>query len=351
MVKLKAYNHLNRKYYFFIYAIIIGTIGCGKDETIKRFKLTDFEPINVSDQIIDFETDQLIAIPVLTIMDDLLIVKDGSGLSNNFIHLFEKNTLKHLNSVGLLGEGPGEFMNSGQITVGYNPNEFWLAENSKMKMFKFDKDSALVDKNYKPSISKPMGNDFFLSRFQFMSDSLAIGAGIEVLSTNTFRVRLGIWNLNQGSTSKFGYEHPKLTNERTNAFFSYSKAHQMFALAYSSHDIMSILSLDGGLKFNIIGEKEFDNDNRRIGFFDRVHIDSNQIIALYLSDERFVIKDGAAPRGKGATKLLFFDLEGNLQKIIETGHEIYNFAVDEENNRVFCYFIDREIPIGYFKYK
>lgn len=330
--------------------LIISLFSCTQEETTKRFKITDVDPIDVSDNIIDFETEQLISRPYFTLLDNHLIIQDASGLTNKFIHIFNKNTLEYLTSIGDIGEGPGEFMNSGKIAIGQKENEFWMPDHSKLKVFRFDLDSAILDSEYKPTLSLPMKNDFFLTRFQFISDSIAIGSGVEVLSPSTFRNSLGIWNIKKDSVSKFGYEHPSLVGERTNAFFSYSKKHQMLALAYSTHDILSVFDLDGNIKFNIIGEREFDNEKRSLNFFNQVIFAEDQIVTTYLGDFGTVMDEGASPRGRGPSKFLFFNLEGNLKKVIETNHEVYDFTVDKENRRIFCYFIDREIPIGYFQY-
>lgn len=330
--------------------LIISLFSCTQEETTKRFKISDVEPIEINNEIINFETEQLITRPYFSLLENHLIIQDVSRLTNKFIHIFNKNSLEYLTSIGDIGEGPREFMNSGKIAIGQKANEFWVPDHSKLQVFKIDLDSAILDSEYKPNFSIPMKNDFFLTRFQFISDSIAIGSGLEVLSPSTFRNSLGIWNIKNDSVGKFGYEHPNLVGERTNAFFSYSKKHQMLALAYSTHDILSVFDMNGNIKFNIIGEREFDNERRSLKFFDQVIFAENQIVTTYLGDSGTVLDEGAAPRGRGPSKFLFFDLEGNLKKVIETNHEVYDFTVDEENQRIFCYFIDREIPIGYFHY-
>jgi len=335
---------------FLYFFLLMTLISCSSEEPVKRFKITDVEALDISRVIIDLETEQLIPRPFLTIMEDHLIIMDASGLTDKFIHIFDKSTLEYLASLGDIGEGPGEFINPGQIAISHKPNEFWIPDHSKLKVFRFDLDSALLANDYKPAFSIPMKNDFFLTRFQIISDSIAVGSGLEVLSPSTFRNSLGIWNIQTGAVRKFGYEHPKLIGERTNAFFSYSKKHQMLALAYSTHDILSIFDMDGDIKFNIIGEKEFENDKRKLDFFKKVFLVDKHIIATYLGESNIVMDENRGPRGKGASKFLFFDLEGNLKKVLETKHEIFDFAVDEDNKRIICYFIDREIPIGYFYY-
>jgi hypothetical protein len=125
--------------------LIISLISCTQKETTKRFKISDVEPINVSDKIIDFETEQLIPRPYFTQLENHLIIQDVSRLTNKFIHIFNKNNLEYLNSIGDIGEGPGEFMNSGKIAIGQRANEFWVPDHSKLQVFKIDLDSAILD--------------------------------------------------------------------------------------------------------------------------------------------------------------------------------------------------------------
>ncbi|MCH7408915.1 hypothetical protein MM239_05880 [Belliella sp. DSM 111904] len=99
--------------------------------------------------------------------------------------------------------------------------------------------------------------------------------------------------------------------------------------------ILSVFDMYGSIKLKILAEREFNNDKRKIVFFNRVKIKSDQIITTYLGEEKFVFKEGSSPRGKEATKFLFFDFYGNFIKVIEAKHEIYDFTIDEENKPVF----------------
>ena len=330
---------------YFLFVLIL--FGC-QDKTIKNFKVSSEEVIDVSSKITDLETEQIIANPLLTISGDFLVVTDANASFEKGIHLFDKNTLAYLGSTGIMGEGPGQISRYGEVAVTPNGKEFWMPDFEKLKLFKFDIDSVLMDDEYLPTVSKPFAYDFFLSRMKFISDSVALGTGLEVLSPSTFRTSLGRWNINAGTIEKFGDEHPQLINERTNAFFDYSYKHNLMALAHINHDILAIYNADGSIKFHLLGEKEFENDNRKLKFFGEVHIGDEWIVTSYLGSEGFILEENQQPKSVGKSKLLLFDLEGNLSKVIETGSEIRYFAVDDENKRVLCYFLDREVPLGYF---
>ncbi len=325
-------------------------IGC-KNDPSKKFTMDETLLVDVSAEIIDLDTEQLLSSPILTTSGRFLIITDMKSNDQKGIHIYDKRSLQYLASTGIQGEGPGEITRYGEIGVTPKENEFWVPDLAKVKIFKFNMDSVFLDKNYLPGISKPFSYDFFLSRFKFISEDRAIGTGVEVLTPNTFRTSLGSWNLTSGEVIKIGYEHPKLKNERTNAYYDYSFQHNIMALSYVNHDIITVFDNQGDIKFNILGPNEFDNQNRKLEFFGQIHIGNQYIFTRYLGDKGVVLDDNLTHKSVQASKFLMFDLEGNLFKILETGHEIRYFAVDEEGKRIFSYFMDRENPIGYFYYE
>lgn len=127
--------------------------------------------------------------------------------------------------------------------------------------------------------------------------------------------------------------------------------HEIMALAYTNYDILSVFDKNGDIKFNVLGEMEFESEDPNFKFFNQVRITDEYIIASYLGDSGIKLDDNKRPKGVQPGKLLFFNLAGKLEKVIDTGHQIMTFAVDEDNSRVFCYFTDREVPIGYINYE
>ncbi|AFL82846.1 hypothetical protein Belba_0177 [Belliella baltica DSM 15883] len=342
---------MKQYYYKLIYFILLVLqISCQEKDPTKRFKISEAEMIDVSNKIIDLEIEQIIKRPHLEIQDDYLIVTDLSSLTDRGILLFNKNSLEFVSRTGILGEGPGEITRYGLLANSNKTNEFWMPDFSKLRIFNFKIDSAILDLDYKPSVSLPFNNENFLTRFEVISDSMAVGVALEVLDVNSARVRLGRYNLNTGKTSFFGYEHPKLKGQKTRGFFDYSHKNKMMALSYAFHDLITVFDQNGHLKFNILGEKEFDNENGKLGFFSQIKITQNYIIAAYRNKPRFRIDENKRPISNGSEILLFFNLDGELIKIYNVGFEIDYFSVDETNARIFISFLDRETPIGYFQY-
>ncbi len=341
-----------KQYYYKLtcFILLVTQLGCEEKDQTKRFKISEAERIDVSNEIIDFEIEQIIKRSHLTIQGDYLIVTDLSSLTDKGILLFNKNSLEYITRTGILGEGPGEISRYGLPGTSYIGNEFWMPDFSKLRLFNFKIDSIILDSNYKPSVSLPFNNENFLTQFEVISDSIAVGAALEVLDFNSARIKLGKYNLNTAETSFSGYEHPKLKDQKTRAFFDYSYDNKFMALSYAFHDLITVFDQNGQLKFNIMGEKEFDNENGKLGFFSQVNISQNFIIAAYRNKPRFRFDENKMPISNGSETLLLFNLDGDLVKVFDVGYEIDYFTVDESNKRILISFLDREIPIGYFQF-
>ncbi|MCH7399044.1 TolB-like 6-bladed beta-propeller domain-containing protein [Belliella sp. DSM 107340] len=323
-------------------------ISCEQDSFDRPFTIDKVE--NISTKIQDFDTEPLITYGGLSILGEYLIVMDMLSTAEKAIHIYNKNNFEYISSTGFLGEGPGEITRIGEFTQSYHSDRFWIPDFAKLKLFQFNLDSLLLDDKYKPSVSFPFGKGEFLSRLKFVDEQLAYGSWVEVLRPGEFRTSLGKWDLETGNIEKFGEEHPNLVGERTNAYFDYSYHHNIMVLSYTNYDILSVFDNHGKIKMNLIGEKKFDNENRKLKFFGQTTITDKYIITSYLGDYGFLLDKNQRPKGIQPNKLLFFSLEGELLKTLDTEHQIMTFTVDEENNRIFCFFSDREIPLGYFHY-
>jgi hypothetical protein len=334
---------------FILFPLILFLISACSPSSDKHFKLSKSKEIQV--EITDFPTDILMGAAFINFLGDYLIFTDFLDSPDKGIHIYHKNTLAYLGSTGEKGEGPGEITRYGEIFTTPNPNEFWMPDFAKLKAFKFHIDSVLMDEHYLPSITRDFRNDLFLIRAKFISDTVAIGACLEALSPSTFRTTLGEWNISKNTMEKFGYDHPELVDKRTNAFFDYSALDNTIVFAHNRHDVLSVLNNKGELKFNIFGENNVKEEEGKKSFFGRVNITKDYIFVEYLGDFGMKWDENRNPKSVQFSKILVFNKEGSLVSYFDTQHEIRTFSVDEENKRIFCNFLDREIPIGYFSYE
>ena len=324
-------------------------IGCkGNNEgKIEKFQKHRDNIINIEDKIIDIKTKILFGKSSLYIINDILIVSEIQP-TNKGIHLFNKNTFKYITSTGIIGKGPGEIARPGRIGIDHKNKVFWVQDHGKMIMWKFPIDSILNKKNYKPTKKIDLHNDLFIERFGFLNDSIALGKAVRVLSNSSFDMVMAKLNLNSNVTEKYGYEHPMTIGKKSNSKFKLSLENNIYVNCYSDCDLMTICDLEGNLKYNVYGPGWLNNKDNKKNYFSDVNLINNHIIASYLGDIAIIFDKYKRPRGNRPTKFLIFNLNGNYEKTIETGHEIQLFCVDEENNRVIVYIDGRENPLGYF---
>jgi len=334
-----------------IYACLLTLfiIGCknNNEEKTEKFQMHRNKIINVEDKIIDIKTEVLFGNSQLHIIDDILLVVDMKS-SDKGIHLFNKNTFKYLVSTGTLGKGPGEIVRYGIIASDSKDKAFWVSDYAKLAMWKFYIDSVLNNEMYKPTKELDLNNYFFLGRYDFLNDSIALGKAIDVINNNSYVEVMVKFNLNSNKTEKFGYKHPEAVGKKSRSYFKLSVENNIYVNCHSYSDLMTICDLQGNLKYNVYGPGWLNNKDNKKSYYFGVCLTSNNIIAAYIGDVGIIFDEYQRPRGNLPSKLLVFDMHGNYKETIETGYKFNFFCVDEENKRVIAYFEDRDNPLGYF---
>lgn len=146
--------------------------------------------------------------------------------------------------------------------------------------------------------------------------------------------------MSTGEIKPMGYTvNPNIKKKRTT--FNISMEHSIYVECYGRHDLMTICSLDGNLKYNIYGPN-WDTETHGISHYGPVLFCNNRIVALYSGDKRFT-KEGRASK---PTKFIIFDLEGNYLKTLETGYQIVDFCYDKDNHRIIMS-MDDDIQFAY----
>ncbi|HTO17146.1 MAG TPA: hypothetical protein VLZ83_15375 [Edaphocola sp.] len=155
-------------------------------------------------------------------------------------------------------------------------------------------------------------------------------------------------NINTNKIERFGYEHPKTKGKLSNSSFKLLPRNSIFVNAFAFCDLLTICDVQGTLKYNIYGPNWEHKHEKRQSYFGKVDFFGNQIIAAYIGDDAFVYDKYEKLRSNAPSKFLLFDITGNHIKTIETEYSFFNFCIDQENERVICYFNDRDTPLGYF---
>jgi hypothetical protein len=272
----------------------------------------------------------------LYLLDKYLIVEDPRSWDEQ-IHLFDKNTFLYLRSTAPLGQGPHEITNIGHVGVNEMSKEFYVADNSKYKIFRYSIDSLLSNEHYIPTIKTNLRTDQIPSWYKYINDTLSICEIILPTSVSTFQVAVGKWNMISGEITFMEYTNPEIKRKRV--ALAVSPEHYIYVECYRHNDLMTICTLDGHLKYNIYGPHWNNANSNRMLYFGDVQFCKDKIVAVYANKANF--SDDSL-----ATQLLVFDLTGNYIKTLDVGYRIIHTCYDADNDRLLFAF-DDEIQFGY----
>jgi len=105
---------------------------------------------------------------------------------------------------------------------------------------------------------------------------------------------------------------------------------------------MTILDIDGNLKYNIYGQKINNATTNHLGFYSKVVFYNDKILALFANGkDRYSNKESEYP-----TQFLIFNTKGDYIKTLETEYAIIDFCYDEDNNRLIMH-LDEDIQFAY----
>ena len=338
-----------------VFVIVLSTIllGCNDNNSnTEKYQMNrDYNIIDVSDKITDLPN----MLPVrfctnIKIINNLLIIMDSKA-THKGIHIYNKNSFKHLATTGYIGKGPGEIVNYGNIVPLKNENAFLLPDYGKLVITKFYIDSILNDSTYKPIQIQNFAKFNFCTEYESINDTIFLGMIVNILKNRTFRKCMAKYNIITNKMEQFGYHHPiSESNDRKKTYFRFKifPKNNIYVRCYSRSDLITICDLDGNLKYNIYGPGWKNNKNNRKDFFThKVEAYNKYIITSYLGKNGITFDENKRPHGVLPTKFLVFDFEGNYIKTIETNHHIANWGVDEDNKRIIAYFDDIDVEFGY----
>lgn len=275
------------------------------------------------------------------LIDNYLIIADHHS-EDKLIHLFDKQTFKYITSTANRGLGPNEITNMGRIAIDNQNRIFFVSDNGKQKIFGFELDSVLTNESYIPKEKARTDKDQFPRSYQYVNDTLSIGVIIEPINNGDYRPVIAKWNMNNGEIKKMKYSHPEIEKKRIS--FAISIEDSIYVECYWHHDLMTICTLDGDLKYNIYGPKWNNRKTNRISFYSDVVFAENKIIALYYDGEDTFANNGT--KANYPNKIIVFDLEGNYLKTLDIGYNMRSFCFDKKHNRLIM-FLNDEIQFAY----
>jgi len=334
---------MSKLIYLLSIALFCGS--CSKPETEKyQYKRNNI--ISVKKKLVEIKIDSVLLSSASTpyVIDNYLLIADYKSY-DYLIHIFDKNTFHFQTGIAYWGQGPGEIANMGDISINYTQHKVNVTDFGKQAIFSFDLDSALADPSYMPIEKLKIIEDKILVDYQYIDNTNCIGLYLEPVGASDYTVSVGIQNTNTGEVRRMANLHPEIKRKRVT--FAASVEHGVYVECYEGQNLMTICSLDGKLKYNIYGGKNWrDNQRGRIEYFRHVAFADNKIFALYLEDKGIIEDPVRGMVENQATRFLVFDLKGDYIATLETGYRIRNFCYDKENNRIILSMND-EIQFAY----
>lgn len=324
-----------------LFLIIAFCWGCSPNSTTERHQSKRDNTVNVHDKIKEIVIKDILTnnYARVQIIDNYLFIKDYKSV-DELIHIFDKENFKHITSTAFQGQGPGEIARIGYIVEDKENRKFYVTDEGKYKIFSYDLDSVITDPTYIPVEKMKLSEQLFPWDYIYVNDTLSIGVTVEPIGSDDFRPVVGKFNMKTSEVKHMSYTiNPNIKKKRI--CFGISMEHSIYVECHAPHDLMTICSIDGDLKYNIYGPN-WDTETHGIDHYGPVLFCDNKIVALYSGEKGFT-ENG---RSTWPTKFIFFDLEGNYLKTLDTGYQIVGFCYDKDNHR-FIMSMDDDMQFAY----
>jgi hypothetical protein len=312
-----------------LYILFLALCWACADDAREKHQGSRNNVVNVRDKVKEIAVEDVLLSGVIVpyIIDNYILIGDYHS-PDEMIHLFDKNTFAYVTSTAPLGQGPGEITRLGRLGLDEVRRTFYVNDNGRRQIFAYPLDSVLANPRYLPEVKVRLNQDKFPAEYHYINDTLCIGSIVEPVGVADFREAMGKWNMLTGEIHLMPYEHPEILKKRIT--YAVSPEHGIYVECYLYHDLMTICTLDGELKYNIYGSKWDTKVTNRYDYYGRVHICGDKIIARY--------SDGTDRKNSTVllfpTQFLVFDLEGNYLQTLETGYKISSFCYDKTNHRL-----------------
>lgn len=314
--------------------------SCLKSTDTEKYQNKRNNIIKVKDKVQEIVIEDVMigSIARLHLTDNYLIIKDPKS-SDMLIHLFNRNDYKYKTSGLPRGQGPGEITNIGYIGVNDKENEIYVSDHGKLKIFNYPLDSILYDPYYIPDVKKEINNTQFPDEYEFINDNLSYARMIEPTGNAGYNEATAKWNMQTGEASKMKYAHPKVDKKRIS--LAVTMDNKTLVECYHNYDLITIMDLDGNLRYNIYGSNWNSRDESKLYHFGDIVFRKNKIIASYSGKEM-------RTRDHLPHEVLIFDINGDYIKTLDIGYRISDFCYDKLNDRLIFNF-DDIIQFGYLQ--
>lgn len=322
--------------YWYLFLVFF-LFGCKEQSPTDKYigKRNNIE--DVHDKVVEIPMEEVLisGFSNAYLMDDYLIIKDNRT-PNKLIHLFDKNTFKHVLSSTEIGQGPKEITNLLSIVPDEKNRRFFAIDAGKRKLLTYDLDSLLADSNYVFKVKSNLSEDY-AGKFVYINDTLSVAQFLDInAKTGGGNIYTGLWNMMTGQFKK-GYDNP-LAKKKRFAFCA-SEELGIYVSCYSRYDLMTVCNLDGSLKYNVYGP----NWNEDI-----TDICHYSMAVCFVKDKIFAAYSGADHRSREfhPNNIHIYNLNGEYVKTLKMNYHITGYCYDRDNHRLILELND-DIQFGY----
>jgi outer membrane protein assembly factor BamB len=327
-----------RKLLYLSFIIITGW-SCIQSNETEKYQSNRDNIVNVQEKVkwVEMEDVFISSINRLYLADDYLIISDSQS-TDETMYLFDKDNFRYVTGIAHRGKGPGEIANIGHIAFDKARHKFYVSDNGKRCIFSYDLDSVVSDPKYMPSVKISMSVKIFPDKYQFFHDTLCIGRVIEPIGNSNFKQSVAKWSMALGEFKTMNYTHPDIEKKRV--YVNASIEHGIYVEYYQHHDLMTICSLDGELKYNVYGPNWDSRNTNKTVHYGTIVFCGDKIFASYAGKDNF-------SKDNDPTKIIVFDMNnGDYLYTLEVGYSIVNFCYDKDNHRLIL-FLNEEMQFAY----
>lgn len=275
---------------------------------------------------------------VVIMAGNYLLINDFKSYENQ-IYLFDKYDFSYITSFAPVGQGPGEIANIGFVYSDDEHRRIYINDHAKQRIFSYDLDSVLANPFYIPEVRLVMNEAEFPSWYCILNDTLSLGEIIRPIGNSDFTKVSAKWEIKKNKITPMEDLHPEVEKKRYSLAASVKQG--LFVECYNYHDLMTIRTIDGDLKYNIYGPLWSNGERTKRRYYRDATFCGDKLIALFYSD-----KNARSDGSQISDRFHIFSLNGDYVKTLKLGCKINFFCYDEENNRLILN-MDDEIQFGY----
>ena len=352
-MSLIAENYKMRKVFAILFTVML-VAGCSNNNKFKvEVHQNKWDKVVTYDKAInDINIELFLGKSQMSFISNFLLLTEFRPSYTHTLHLFDKNTFKHVTSAGIVGRGPGEVTRTGKPAINHFNNDIWLSDHGKQLMWRFPLDSIIKNKDFLPTESIVLKPDTFMVHPFFLNDSTIIGRAARIIDNNSFEMLTAKLNINTNKTTAFGYQHPVAKGKRlSTSTFGLSLKDSIYVIAHDNVDLITICNLDGSLLRNVYGpqweQSLKDYESRMAYYAATINFYKKHIIVGYIGSKSIVFDKQGMPMGSSPTFFHVFDIKGNYKTTLDLKQPFSFSCIDSDNERLIVYFEDRENPYGF----